>query len=210
MSDLAVRITSHLQGVYHFNGEYPRPKYLMESFEIDEFALKEIINSVNKVLPTRGLPEYTFEIDPKKANELDPFFVMAVDLVLDFHDKRSIAVKLKDVGLTTKQWKAFLRRKTHKEYFAKRMDMEWGDVDSIAKMSLMKAAESGDLQSIKYALELNGTYRPNQELLLNVGVIIGKLMEVLTRYLPPDQLRLVADDFDSVLNSTGREIESAK
>lgn len=138
--------------------------------------------------------------------ELDPVFVVAVSIICDTADKRTTAAKLKALGMTTKQWQAQLTLPAHEKYFQERLNSAFGSVDTSAKLSLAKNVEAGDLQSIKYYHEFTGKYRPNNDNLTNIAFLLGRLMEVISKYVTPEVMAQLADEIDTVLDV--KEIES--
>ena len=148
--------------------------------------------AVNELLKERGLPS----LSGKKPNGLDPRFVVACDLICDTLDKKSKAIKLKSVGLTTRQWNAYLRVSEYKDYFKKKVDLTFKDADESARLSLAKNLEAGDLQSIKFYMEFTGQHDPNKEITTNLNKLINLFMEVLIRYVDPKTLQLITSEFD--------------
>lgn len=149
--------------------------------------------AVSEILKERGLPT----LSSKKSNGLDPRFVVACDLICDTLDKKSKAIKLKSVGLSTRQWNAYLRVAEYKEYFKKKVDLTFKDADESARLSLAKNLEAGDLQSIKFYMEFTGQHDPNKEITTNLNKLINLFMEVLIRYVDPATLQLITSEFDT-------------
>lgn len=148
---------------------------------------------VNELLKNRGLPSLT----SKKSNGLDPRFVVACDLICDTLDKKSKAIKLRSVGLSTSAWNAFLRLAEYREYFKKKVDFAFKEGDETAKLSLAKNLEAGDLQSIKFYFEFTGQHDPNKEITTNLNKLINLFMEVLIRYVDPKTLEKITSEFDT-------------
>ena len=212
-------IVTYYSTQHFMMGTYPTPEEVTEFFRISISELKAYGTNISHALDKQGFPPvelFSSEIPKteklKPVDLLDPEFVVAVSLICDSMDKRSRAAKLKAIGMSQQKFKTLLRKKNHKEFYNKSISDAWGEFDEVAKMALLRNADSGDLQSIKYIYELTNTYRPNQELLLNLGVIIGKFMEILSPYLTKDQLLEIADKFEGVINiseSQVKELESA-
>lgn len=224
MATVKERLITKLNAMYFIQEVYPPKEELMKYFELTPKDFIDIINDSQSALEARGLPPYEDlpnlkplektapqgAVGKKRSEleELDPMFVMAVELILDIGDKRSKAQKLKDLGMTTKRFEALRVQKKHEKYFKDRLAQIWPNVEDSAKIALMKNVESGDLQSIKYWAEWSGAYRPNQDLLLNTTILIGRVMEILVKHVDPKILADVAAELDNVINVTGRELES--
>ena len=185
-------------------------KDLKSRFSLKDDDIAEILPRLNSALSKRGLPLLNYSIVPvgQKSRELefDPIFVLAADLLCDSLDKRSVTAKLKTLGLTSLQWKGMLRKKHQEEYFKKKLDQTWKSTQDSAKLALTKNVEAGDLQSIKYFNEWSGQFRPNEEMLLNIGILLGKVMEILAAHVEPAILATVADEIDLVLHP--KELET--
>lgn len=203
--------------VQHYSWEraYPPISDIAKKYNFGPKEYREVERFVNNLLEKTGYPPVEFSIpkvpkEPKKPKaELEPQFILACEIMTNTLDKRSAATKLKDAGLSTARWRNMLNEPKHAAYFQKKMELAWGLVDDQARLSLIRAVEAGDLQAIKYLNEWKGTYRPNQELVLNVGIIIGKIMEILVKHVDPAILVDVADELDSLMVGTTKEIESA-
>lgn len=150
-------------------------------------------------------PRSTFNLDTGAVKisgpeaDLDPLFVMATSIICDTADKRTTAAKLKQLGMTTKQWQGQIKLPAQRAYFEKRLAESFDNVELSAKLSLSKNVEAGDLQSIKYYHEYTGKYRPQNDTTLNLVFLMGRMMEILSKFLSPEQLSLVADEIDNVL-----------
>lgn len=211
---LLVKIVTILHSEYSYdvmNGtnNYPPVEVFLSKFGISKTRFNALIPRINASLVKRGYEPYTYELEeslmPRASYELDPFFVIAVDLLTDTIDKRSTSVKLKNAGLTSVRFNALMKDKKHYAYFKKLWDKKFPKTKDMAEIALSKNVEAGDLQSIKYFNELQNIYRPETEI-SNMGILIARLMEILVQYIKPDQLQEVADKFEGALNVQAREV----
>lgn len=116
----------------------------------------------------------------------------AIAYILDYHDKRPIRVKLKDLNVTTNQYQKWLQDAKFQKLLQDELSRRFKYLDIDAKLSLSKLVLDGDLQAIKYYYEFTGLYRPNNETTVNLTVIMAKLMDVLVRHIEPEVLDTVA------------------
>jgi hypothetical protein len=195
-------VVTHYHTRFYFDGFYPTDEEICEKFAIPEGEFLNFRENISKALVIRGLDplplKKTTHNAPRSVPGLDPFFVLACDLMVDTLDKRSASAKLKAIGLTTTRWKALLQKEDHKEYFSRRLEATFRETDNAAKLALSRNVEAGDLQSIKYFHEVTGIYRPNEELLMNVGILVGKIMEILAKRVEPAILAEIAEEFDTI------------
>lgn len=195
-------VTFYEQRYYMF-GEYPKEEEICRKFSIHIRELRDMFKDINGALTSRGLDPVvpTVPFLKKPQNEvLDPLFVIACDLITDTLDKRSVPAKLKAISLTTKRWKYLLTKEDHFTYYQKRVKETLAVADESANISLTKLVEDGDLSAIKYLKELTGIYRPNQETAINLGLIIGQMMEILVKYVAPNVLAQVAEELETKIH----------
>lgn len=148
---------------------------------------EDFLLSIQEPLQNRGIPAYEVPLD-----YLEPNFVLAVNLIVNAYDKRAIPAKLKEAGLTTKQWSGFLRQDRHYNYYKKRLDAIF-DEDMVAesKLAIMRLIQANDLQAVKYYNELQNIYRPQES--NQVQLVLMAIMEILTLHVPPDVIGKVAE-----------------
>jgi len=165
----------------HFRDHPERPNFLK--------GWNSVLDSVSDSLSNRGIKPYN-----TVENYIDPKFAWATSLIVNHLDKRTIPAKLKEAGLTTKEWQAFLRRKRHFDYFQSRLDEVFDqDVKNDAKLALARSIQNGDLQAIKYYNELKNIYRPEtQNAMQMVSIVLTAVMEILAQHVTSDTLNRVA------------------
>jgi len=148
---------------------------------------EDFLLNIQEPLQARGIPHYEVPLD-----YLEPNFVLAVNLIVNAYDKRGVPAKLKEVGLTTKQWTAFLRIPKHQEYYQKRLNAIF-DEDMVAesKLTVMRLIQANDLQAVKYYNELQNIYRPQES--GQVQLILMAIMEILTLHVDPVTIGKVAE-----------------
>ena len=140
---------------------------------------------------------------PALEDEFPPNFILAVNMICDTYDKRTLAAKLKSIGVSTNAWKAFLKNEKNRKYFEKRFNDSFHyDTGVAAKIALSNNVAAGDLQSIKYYNEWTGKYIPGQQNDVSIGIIIAKLMEILARRLAPQALNEIANEIELALSET--------
>ena len=170
----------------HFRDHPERPSFLK--------GWKDVLDSISESLSNRGIKPYN-----TVENYIDPKFAWAVSLIVNHLDKRTIPAKLKEAGITTKEWQSLLRRKRHYEYFQNRLDTVFDeDVKNDAKIALARSVQNGDLQAIKYYNELKNIYRPETQTSLQlISVVLTAVMEILAAHVTSDVLNTIAAEIRS-------------
>jgi hypothetical protein len=203
--ELLDEIVTQIEIDYWRTSAYSAQEDLEYRFRINGDKLKELSPRINKVLRTRGLPvvkfvdQYISSANKVPEADLNKTFVVAVNLICDTLDKRSRSAKLKLLGLSSKEFNAYLKNPAHREYYVLRINNSFKDADESAKLSLIRNIEAGDLQSIKYYYEFTGIHDPNKETVVNLNKIINLLMEILIRHVTPDVIEAVGREFDTKL-----------
>jgi hypothetical protein len=199
-------LITELDKEYRENGSYPSFKelvnwgkqyYLTVGYPSDREEWGFILDELATPLVARGLPIYTD--GPTDTSAIDPEFVLISNLLCDVTDKRSKAAKLQEVGLTSIQYAAMMRRRANREYLVKRLDKVFDeDVAISAKLAIARGIEVDDLASVKYYHEFTGKYRPqehtaqsgnNNELF---GMFLQAIMQALARHVTSEVISQVA------------------
>lgn len=192
------RILTYLETRYHFEGSYPNEQLLLDTFKITARELRASLPEINMILASkRFLPP--FEVDSYESEfEFDPEFLIAVNLISDPSDRKSVNAKLKLLDKTSQWWKNQLKEPRNKELFALRVNESWSGVAEVAKISLLRNVEAGDLPTIKYVDEKTGV-SPQQAASFDFIKVINQFMEILVHYLTPEQMEEVVNRFEATI-----------
>lgn len=195
-NELLHQLVTQIEARFWLLGEYPSAQQLNELYKIDFTDLKQLLPRINKALEKRELAPFNPFKKPSK-DELDPSFVIAVNSLVDISDKRSKVIKLKAVGLTTQKFNVLLRNSLNKKYYESRAEEAFKNVAPVAKTSLGKLVEVGDLQAIKYYHEFTGEHDPNREINNNLTKMIALLMEILIKHVNKETVEAISREFDT-------------
>ena len=182
---------------------YPPLEEICKQFNFDrKFFQDEILEPLNSALKKKGWDKFSAPVvlGVGRKNQLDPFFVMAVELLIDPIDKRSRTTKLKAVGISSKRFNYLLEKDEYRKYWDKKVATVLSQTKNFGDLALARNVDNGDLQSIKYYNELTGRYRGNDETVVNLMVLLGRMMEVLAKHVEPQILAVIADELDNVID----------
>ena len=182
---------------------YPPLEEICKQFGFDrKFFQDEILESLNSALKKKGWDKFSAPVvlGVGRKNQLDPFFVMAVELLIDPIDKRSRTTKLKAVGISSKRFNYLLEKEEYRKYWDKKVSVVISQTKNFGDLALARNVDNGDLQSIKYYNELTGRYRGQDETVINLMVLLGRMMEVLAKHVEPQILAVIADELDNVID----------
>lgn len=187
------RLLTFVETYYWENRKLPNKEAFEEKFNSNELpkdveGWQQLLLSVQEALSNRGIPAF---YEPKES--LDAKFVLACNFIANHLDTRGIPAKLKEVGLTTKQFKGMLAQDKYLSYYKARVEEVFDEQAPIdAKLGLQKNMAAGDLASIKFYYELQNIYRPQTTANMAVAVMMRAIMEILTRHVQPNILTAIA------------------
>lgn len=188
-------VISFIERYYYDKGDLPEYSLLHETFhdypERPRFikGWKAVVEAVQDRLDARGLPSFR-----TAEGYLDPLFVSLCTIILNPHDKRSDAAKIKELAnsghnISVEKWNAWMRRKPYREYYQQRAERIFDEeLQTEAKRRLGDLVRSGDLTAIKYLDERTGVYRSGSDSTAMVGAIITAMMNILARNVTVDVL----------------------
>lgn len=195
--DFRAHLISYLEKHYWMNdGVYPRISELEKEFAANlkapsnREAWLDDLDAVAGALEARGLPLYRTD-----ASKTDFDFILAVNLLSDFGDKRTKAAKLKSIGMTTRRFNALQARKANSEYYKSRMDRIFTeDLEQDAQASIARGIQNGDATMTRFYYEVTDKYRPQQSIGMDLSIILTTVMEILAKHVEGRVLAAIASE----------------
>ncbi len=161
--------------------------------------------TVRLALKNRGIRAPKSEHEMR--SDLSQEQMAAILVVLDYTDKRSMYSKFKSLGINSAKWNGWMKNPVFKKYLHSISADNFGDAIHVAQTSLVKSVESGDINAIKYYMQVTGVDGANSQTMENFRIIISKLMEALTvRVADENLLRLISQDFSTILSGGSVDI----
>lgn len=194
-ADFREKALTYVETYYWTHKRLPNKEDFEAEFNSSELPTdiegwKQLLLSLQEALANRGIPAFYL---PKE--QLDAKFVLAVNFIANHHDKRNVAAKLKEVGLTTKQFKGLLAQPQYLEYYKNRIAEVFEDQAPIdAKIGMSKLMADGDLPAIKFYYELQNIYRPQTSANFMVMQMLQLIMEILSKHVTPAVLTQIAGE----------------
>jgi hypothetical protein len=188
---------------------YPPVEEIYKQFNLTRDEFQQLLGDLNHALKKKGWDKFALPsvLGVGRKAQLDPFFIMAVELLTDPIDKRSKSAKLKAVGISSKRFTFLLEKEEYRKYWDKKVSIVRSQATNFGDLALSRNVENGDLQSIKYLNELTGRYRSQDETVINLMVLLGRMMEVLAKHVEPQVLAVIADELDNVIDVQPKELE---
>lgn len=132
---------------------------------------------VKKSFVARGIM-YPPAVDVFTAKQMH-----AAGVMMDLLDRRSDEKKLREVGVTTRQWATWLQNDQFAGYLKERSEKLLENSVHEAHKGLLKGVRQGNLASVKQYYEITGRYRPNEEVQIDIRRVLHTFIEVIQRYV---------------------------
>lgn len=187
------------------SGRFPTETEFRKRFGSD-FDFRAFVNhpTVQLSFKNRGVP---MPKDGAYPEELTAEQVAAVMAITNFADKRSHNLKLKSLGLTPGVWAGWLKNEIFKRYLHDVSTNMLGANLHTVQEGLLRAAEKGSVDGIKFFYELQGLHTGESTQDSNVKQMLAKLVEVLQLHVKDEKLlRSIGNDFAAVMD--GRPLPS--
>lgn len=129
----------------------------------------------------------------------------ALVIMTDPNDRRPFAVRLKETGISSATWKAWLRNPIFASFLEQFYENALGDHMNAAHLSLMNQVDKGNTRALELYYAMTGRWSPNSQQERDLTAVISGLLEILQRKLDPNLLAEIAEEV-SVLTGRKKEI----
>lgn len=198
-------VLTYIEQEYLMYGQIPTA----EAAEARKVASKEFYN---KCLHNKEFQEalerrdVKIPLDSAPIGVLTPLQLLVANTMLDLSDNRSEKNKLKDLGIPSSKWQAWLRDPAFQNYLRTRAEAVLGDNLHESHLALVDRVKAGDVHAIKYFNELTGRYVPNATDKVDVNAILMRVLEIIQKHVTDSGVAsLIADDLLalSTINDSG-------
>lgn len=198
LTDVELDVVFFIERFVASGGVAPTRNQIEQRFNLpDEFF--ESFNSnqlIQKSFRARGI------VYPAMEDKLTDSQMHAIAVMLDVYDRRSDEKKLRDIGVTTRQWSTWMLEESFASYVKDRSErMLEGSVFEAHK-GLVKGARNGNVAAAKALYEITGRFRPDQEQQIDIRRVLHTMIEVLQRYIKdPVILQRIAMDLSAITDA---------
>lgn len=148
---------------------------------------------VIRSMGARGIPF------PDPGEKFSQRQMAAAATMLSYVDRRSDEKKLRDIGVTPREWAGWLQDEEFASYLRDRSEKMAEHSLHEAHLGLIKGMRAGNTASIKLFLEMQGRYAPDQEVQINVRLVLHKFIEVIQKHInDPLTLHNIARDLSNI------------
>lgn len=191
LTDSQMEMVFFIERFHAMQGETPTDEIMHKRFvlqvgELEEFKTHPL---VAKSMAFRGI---TY---PALADLLNERQMAAVAVMTNFVDKRSDEKKLRDIGITTREWATWMLDDNFQKYLSQRSERMLQGAQHEAHLGLIKGMRNGNVASVKLYNEMTGRYNPEADNQVNVKLLLHSFIEVLQRHIKdPIQLHGIAGE----------------
>jgi hypothetical protein len=181
-------------------GSTPSDDKLRQRFDdlTDDFMADFKINPlVIKSFRARGI------IYPPAEDSFTADQMHAAAAMTDLVDRRSEEKKLRDLGITTRQWATWMQDDQFSDYIRNRSEKMLANTGvTEAHKALLKGARNGNVNSAKLIYEITGRHDPTKEAQVDVRRILYTFIEILQRHIKdPALLNSIAMDLTQIASA---------
>jgi hypothetical protein len=210
LTDEQLDLVFYIERFHSSTGNAPSDSQIRARFanvtaeDLAEFKLNPL---VLRSMGARGIPF------PDPGEKFSQRQMAAAASMLSYIDRRSDEKKLRDIGVTPREWAGWLQDAEFASYLRDRSEKMAENSIHEAHLGLVRGMRAGNTASIKLFLEMQGRYNPDQENQINVRLILHKFIEVIQKHeKDPIVLHNIARDLSNIAsqesfgNALGRTI----
>lgn len=203
LTDTEVRIVNLLEQRYFESGNIPTNEQICAELNISHRSVREAWKKpiFSQALTVRGI----MVGEAKESNLLTQEQLVVANMILNIHDKTTIRKKLETVStalgkkITVQTYQGWLQQPAFQKYIRDRVEKEFGNTDSVAKMAHIKAIHDGDMNAVKLYYEMTGLYNPRLQVDVNIEAVIVNVIEIISRHVSdPATLEAIATDIEQL------------
>jgi hypothetical protein len=199
LSDSQMEMVFFIERFHAMQGETPTDEIMNKRFALAPNELAEFKTHplVAKSMAFRGI---TY---PALADLLNERQMAAVAVMTNFIDKRSDEKKLRDIGITTREWATWMLDENFQKYLSTRSERMLVGAQHEAHLGLIKGMRNGNVASVKLFNEMTGRYNPEADNQVNVKLLLHSFIEVLQRHIKdPIQLHGIAGELMQIASGS--------
>jgi hypothetical protein len=137
------------------------------------------ITAIKQFKATEEYRELMLEvgIEVTEVTQLNERQIMTLKKLSETGDKRSKTAQLKALGVSTTEWRGWMRQQEFYESFQKMVGGSVKDALLMSEVKLADMAESGDLNAIKFLWEYTGKHNPSQQQALDAQQLMNVMID---------------------------------
>lgn len=179
LSDQFMEMVFFIERFHGTYGNAPSDDVLHRRFDVGSAELEEfkIHPLVQKSFAYRGI------VYPSRQDRLTDKQMAAIGVMLNYVDRRSDEKKLRDIGITTREWTTWLLDENFAAYLNEKSERVLNASQHEAHLGLIKGLRAGNVAHVKLFNEMTGRYNPEAENNLNIKLLLGTFIEILQKHV---------------------------
>lgn len=179
LSDRQMDIVLYIERYHALEGKVPSSEAIHARWELFDGEYETLTKHplVRKSMQFRGIPF------PAAEDVLSAAQMAAISAMLDYTDRRSDEKKLRDVGITTRQWTTWMLDDQFADYLRERSERMLVNAQHEAHRGLLKGVRNGNVASVKLYNEMTGRHNPDADNNVNVRALLMTMIEILQKYI---------------------------
>lgn len=191
LSDAQMEMVFFIERFHAMQGEVPDDEIMHKRFKLGDGELTnfKLHPLVAKSMSFRGI------VYPPLREHFTDRQMAAVAMMTNYTDRRSDEKKLRDVGITAREWATWLLDDKFQEYLTSRSERMLAGAQHEAHLGLIKGMRNGNVASVKLYNEMTGRYNPEADNQVNIRMLLHSFIEILQRHISdPVMLHRIASE----------------
>lgn len=179
LTDFDFNLIQYIERFHASTGSAPTDAQLNQRFDLTPETLEAFKENplVRKSFDFRGI------IFPAAEDRFTPEQMHAAAVMLDMVDRRSDEKKLRDLGITTRQWSTWLQDDAFAAYMTDRSEKLLANSTFELHKGTLKGVRNGNLASVKLGYEITGRFKSDQEVQVDIRRVLHTFIEVIQKYV---------------------------
>lgn len=198
-------ILNFIEERYSRRQQFPHLSTISKELKIDQVKVVDCLSNplMQKSLTIRGIPWEFLEED-----RLTPMQLAAIQCILNISDQRTIADKLRGLGINLSTYYGWKKQPHFAEVYREQSERLYGEAIPEVHQSIIKNAVDGDFKSQKLMLAIAGRWDDKKSVeSLNVKFVLIKVLEVIQKHVhDKDSLEAIAREFEVILSPDQKAI----
>lgn len=152
-------------------------------------GIRPSITAINQYQSTAdfrsGMAVRGIEVDTH-VSELTQEQLACISVLTDYTDRRGITSKLKALGISSAQYRGWLRQKAFNDAIRALAGRGLDEAIPMAEVALAEGAANGDLNKIKFLMEVTGRHNPAQQQAIDAQELIAIMVDVAQEIMSKD------------------------
>lgn len=179
LTDFDFDLIQYIERFHASTGSAPTDAQLNQRFDLSPETLEAFKANplVKKSLDFRGI------MYPPAEDRFTPEQMHAAAVMTDLIDRRSDEKKLRDMGITSRQWTTWIQDDAFAAYVNERSERMLANSVYEMHKGTMKGVRAGNVSAVKMGYEITGRFRPNEEVQIDIRRVLHTFIEVIQKYV---------------------------